>query len=179
MQLILSKSLLAMDAPVSTGRRRSFILYCALCVTIFSSCVHAHNHAHSHSKLPKAVQFREKWDATRLIRDADHIKEDLANLVDIRDAGEMTEEQVTFYFFRMHDFDDNSMLDGIELTSAMQHSMEHFLDSSQLGPQSFDNLISPLRVPTLHNRRRRGIFSNWKRRASLRCRPAAILLCGR
>nr|XP_037280169.1 multiple coagulation factor deficiency protein 2 homolog [Rhipicephalus microplus] len=138
---MLSKSLLAMDAPVTTGRRCNFILYWALCVTIVSSCVHAHSHAHSHSKLPKAVQFREKWDATELIRDADHIKEDLANLVDIRDAGEMTEEQVTFYFFRMHDFDDNSMLDGIELTSAMQHSMEHFLDSSQLGPQSFDNLI--------------------------------------
>lgn len=75
------------------------------------------------------------------MRDVDHIKEDLANLVDIRNAGEMTEEQVTFYFFRMHDFDDNTMLDGIELTSAMQHSLEHFVDPSHLGPESFESVI--------------------------------------
>uniref|UniRef100_A0A224YB52 Kazal/vWf domain containing protein n=1 Tax=Rhipicephalus zambeziensis TaxID=60191 RepID=A0A224YB52_9ACAR len=53
----------------------------------------------------------------------------------------MTDEQVTFYFFHMHDFDDNHLLDGIELASAMQHSIEHFIEPSKLAHQSFDSVI--------------------------------------
>ncbi|KAL1414690.1 hypothetical protein MTO96_000812 [Rhipicephalus appendiculatus] len=56
------------------------------------------------SKPSKAVQFRERWDATDVIRDVEHIKEDLATLVDMQSSGEMTDEEITFYFFRMHDF---------------------------------------------------------------------------
>ncbi|KAL1414689.1 hypothetical protein MTO96_000811 [Rhipicephalus appendiculatus] len=129
-----------MASPLTTARSvRRLILYCALCVTIFSACVHSHTHDHSHGKPSKVLQFRERWDATEVIRDVDHIKEDLANLVDIQNAGEMTDEQVTFYFFHMHDFDDNHLLDGIELASAMQHSIEHFIEPSK--HQSFDSVI--------------------------------------
>uniref|UniRef100_A0A131Z411 Kazal/vWf domain containing protein n=1 Tax=Rhipicephalus appendiculatus TaxID=34631 RepID=A0A131Z411_RHIAP len=131
-----------MASPLTAACRvRSLVLYWAICVAIFSACVCAHDHAHSHSSKPsKAVQFRERWDATDVIRDVEHIKEDLATLVDMQSSGEMTDEEITFYFFRMHDFDDNTMLDGIEFLSAMQHTIDHGF-APGVGQKSLDDMI--------------------------------------
>ncbi|XP_049515526.1 multiple coagulation factor deficiency protein 2 homolog [Dermacentor silvarum] len=122
---------------------RSLVMYGLVCIVAFSACVSAHNHGHSHSSTPsKSVQFRERWDATDVVRDIEHIKEDLATLVDMKNTGELTDEEITFYFFRMHDFDDNTMLDGIELLSAMQHTIDHGFAPPDLGQQSLDDMIS-------------------------------------
>ena len=34
---------------------------------------------------------------------------------------QMTEEELQFHYFKLHDYDNNNMLDGIELTSAITH----------------------------------------------------------
>ncbi|XP_076333907.1 longistatin-like isoform X2 [Tachypleus tridentatus] len=72
-----------------------------------------------------AEDVRRKWDAEEIIRDLDHIKEDLNNILELHESGAISPNDSLFYFFRMHDFDDNKMLDGIELIVAVRHSFEH------------------------------------------------------
>ena len=33
----------------------------------------------------------------------------------------MTDEELQFHYFKLHDYDNNNMLDGIELVSAITH----------------------------------------------------------
>lgn len=33
----------------------------------------------------------------------------------------MTEEELQFYYFKLHDFDQNNMLDGLEIIKAIKH----------------------------------------------------------
>ncbi|XP_077485918.1 longistatin-like [Amblyomma americanum] len=131
----------------SSRAAKCFSLFlCALpCLAGLVISAAAHDHGHSHdenSRTPsKAFQFRERWDATDVVRDLEHIKEDLAALVDMQKAGEMTAEEITFYFFRIHDFDDNKMLDGLEMMAAMRHTIEHGF-APNVEYQSIDNLIT-------------------------------------
>nr|XP_050026468.1 multiple coagulation factor deficiency protein 2 homolog [Dermacentor andersoni] len=130
------------STSVAACRVGSLVLYGLVCVVAFSACVIAHDNGHSDSSKPsKSVRFRERWDATDVVRDVEHIREDLATLVDLKNTGELTEEEITFYFFRMHDFDGNAMLDGIELLSAMQHTIDHGFVPAGVGQQSFDDMI--------------------------------------
>ncbi|XP_076340784.1 longistatin-like [Tachypleus tridentatus] len=72
----------------------------------------------------KATELRRKWGAEEIIRDLDHIKEDVNNLMELQEAGTISSSDALFYFFRMHDFDDNKVLDGLELITAVRHSFD-------------------------------------------------------
>ncbi|XP_013791616.1 multiple coagulation factor deficiency protein 2 homolog [Limulus polyphemus] len=72
-----------------------------------------------------AEEIRRKWDAVEIVRDLDHIKEDMNNIMELQETGAISPNDFLFYFFRMHDFDDNKMLDGIELIAAVRHSFDH------------------------------------------------------
>ncbi|XP_071963178.1 multiple coagulation factor deficiency protein 2 homolog isoform X2 [Antedon mediterranea] len=52
------------------------------------------------------------------IHDKDHIMHHLDSIVD-KPTSEMTEEEYQFYYFKVHDYDNNNVLDGIELIQAM------------------------------------------------------------
>lgn len=45
-----------------------------------------------------------------------HIKEHLEGVID---NVEMTKEEEQFHYFKLHDYDSNNMLDGIELIAAL------------------------------------------------------------
>lgn len=77
----------------------------------------------SHS-VPKITQD------TNLLRDAEHIREDLENLIPSEDTKKMSPEELEFYYFKLHDFDNNTKLDGLEILQAIQHVM-HNEDSSE------------------------------------------------
>lgn len=53
--------------------------------------------------------------------------------------GQMTDEELQFHYFKLHDYDNNNMLDGIELRSAMTHFHKGMYSSS-----SKFYLLSPL-----------------------------------
>ena len=38
-----------------------------------------------------------------------------------RDLDRMSEDEVQFHYFKLHDYDNNNMLDGLELVSALTH----------------------------------------------------------
>jgi len=55
------------------------------------------------------------------IHDKEHIKEHLGGIVNEPDLSKMSEEELQFHYFKMHDSDNNNMLDGSELIKSLIH----------------------------------------------------------
>ncbi|XP_064473566.1 multiple coagulation factor deficiency protein 2 homolog [Ornithodoros turicata] len=85
-----------------------------------------------------AEQIKAKYGAKNFVRDMEHLKEDLAKITELQMEGKLTDEEMIFYFFRMHDFDDNNMLDGLELLAAMRHTETH----SGMPSPSLEDLVA-------------------------------------
>ena len=49
-----------------------------------------------------------------------HIKEHLKEVTDVKEDA-MSDEDLQFHYFKLHDYDNNNKLDGIELGNAMTH----------------------------------------------------------
>lgn len=60
--------------------------------------------------------FRQKEQ----VHNAEHIKEHLKDVID-KPKEEMTEEELEFHYFKLHDYDSNNKLDGTEITKAITH----------------------------------------------------------
>ncbi|PRD24338.1 UNVERIFIED_CONTAM: Multiple coagulation factor deficiency protein 2 [Trichonephila clavipes] len=60
-----------------------------------------------------------------------HIKEHLQGVVNQPDVSKMTEEELQFHYFKMHDNDDNNKLDGCELIKSVLHW--HVEESNAMG----------------------------------------------
>lgn len=110
--------------------------------------------------------IRDRYSAVKIVRDTEHIKRDLSRVLDLAEHGELDTEETTFLFMRMHDFDDNNVLDGQELMQAFGHLLEHnnetwsekklvamvdnllTVDSNQDGFVSFPEWLSYIRSAT-------------------------------
>ncbi|XP_015785925.1 multiple coagulation factor deficiency protein 2 [Tetranychus urticae] len=55
------------------------------------------------------------------IQDREHIKEHLGGIIGDPDLGKMSEEELQFHYFKMHDSDNNNKLDGSELIKSLIH----------------------------------------------------------
>ncbi|KAL1414685.1 hypothetical protein MTO96_000807 [Rhipicephalus appendiculatus] len=56
--------------------------------------------------------LRSRYSAVQISRDSEHIKRDLSRVLLFAKEGNLDTEETTFYFMRMHDYDDNNQLDG-------------------------------------------------------------------
>lgn len=58
-----------------------------------------------------------------------HIQEDLEqhsdSMVQHRNISDMTEDEKNFFYFKLHDSDNNDVLDGLELLRAATHHSVH------------------------------------------------------
>lgn len=56
-----------------------------------------------------------------------HIQEDLEqfSVVQNKNISDMTEDEKNFYYFKLHDSDNNDVLDGLELLQAATHHSIH------------------------------------------------------
>ncbi|KYN04295.1 Multiple coagulation factor deficiency protein 2 like protein [Cyphomyrmex costatus] len=77
----------------------------------------SHHHYTPNSNTIKLTQDDE------LLHDATHLKEDIGSMADQLDFSEMTEQEIEFHYFQIHDFDNNTKLDGLEIFHALQHTM--------------------------------------------------------
>ena len=48
------------------------------------------------------------------------MKEHLKEVMD-KPKDQMTEEELEFHYFKLHDYDDNNKLDGVEIVKAITH----------------------------------------------------------
>lgn len=86
-------------------------------------------------------KFREKYNSESIIRDTEHIKEDLKHLIDLQKEGTISNEQSIFYVMRMHDFDNNNLLDGLELMKIVSHSTVLRPDIAGLTVEQLEALV--------------------------------------
>ncbi|KAL6101571.1 mcfd2 [Pungitius sinensis] len=105
-------------------------------------CVHSHvdpqkepqvvlsgAHISGHGRLDK-----------NMIQDKDHIMEHLEGVID-QPEKEMTPQELQLHYFKMHDYDGNNLLDGLELATAITHvHKEEGGENSQ--PMKEEDLIS-------------------------------------
>uniref|UniRef100_A0A1E1X095 Putative conserved secreted protein n=1 Tax=Amblyomma aureolatum TaxID=187763 RepID=A0A1E1X095_9ACAR len=99
--------------------RVRWALCAATVLGVFAAAVQAD--PSTDGKAGEAAEFRKKWSAVEVARDLDHIRKDVAKMIELNNAGVLSSEELSFYYFRMHDFDDNNLLDGQEMMSAMFH----------------------------------------------------------
>ncbi|KAK9511698.1 hypothetical protein O3M35_000310 [Rhynocoris fuscipes] len=82
-----------------------------------------HPKGHHHYK-PKADGPKLTQDS-QLLHDVEHIQDDLAGTLPDDAAEKMTPEELEFHYFKLHDFDHNTKLDGLEILHAIRHSLGH------------------------------------------------------
>ncbi|XP_068183863.1 multiple coagulation factor deficiency protein 2 [Antennarius striatus] len=69
----------------------------------------AHLSGHGHGRLDR-----------NMVQDKDHIMEHLEGVID-RPEKDMTPHELQLHYFKMHDYDGNNLLDGLELATAITH----------------------------------------------------------
>ncbi|XP_006622108.1 multiple coagulation factor deficiency protein 2 homolog isoform X1 [Apis dorsata] len=75
--------------------------------------------SHHHYAPQKEVKITQD---TELLQDATHLKEDIGSMADQLDFSNMTEQEIEFHYFKVHDIDNNAKLDGLEILYAIQHT---------------------------------------------------------
>ncbi|KAJ9597666.1 hypothetical protein L9F63_011468 [Diploptera punctata] len=70
---------------------------------------------------------------TELLHDTDHIREDLGEWVPNVDTHKMTPEELEFHYFKLHDFDNNTKLDGLEILQAIHHTVHYNEEHNENG----------------------------------------------
>ncbi|XP_053292312.1 multiple coagulation factor deficiency protein 2 [Pleuronectes platessa] len=89
----------------------------------------AHISAHSHGRMDR-----------NMVQDKDHIMEHLEGVID-KPEKDMTPQELQLHYFKMHDYDGNNLLDGLELATAITHvHREERGEDSQ--PMKEDDLIT-------------------------------------
>lgn len=78
-----------------------------------------------------------------LVHDTAHIQEHLEEIMEEPDLSKMTNEELDFYYFQVHDTDKNSKLDGLEILQAIMHTDHHddAEDSNKEGDDDFSYYI--------------------------------------
>ncbi|KAM6997100.1 multiple coagulation factor deficiency protein 2 isoform 1-T1 [Tautogolabrus adspersus] len=89
----------------------------------------AHVTGHAHGRFDK-----------NMIQDKDHIMEHLEGVIE-QPEKDMTPQELQLHYFKMHDYDGNNLLDGLELATAITHvHREERGEDSQ--PMKEEDLIS-------------------------------------
>jgi len=85
------------------------------------------------------------------IQDREHLKEHLHGVLGEPDVGKMSEEELQFHYFKMHDNDNNNKLDGCELIKSLIHW--HVEESKHLGanapPQGTTKIFTDLELQNM------------------------------
>ncbi|XP_053168740.1 multiple coagulation factor deficiency protein 2 isoform X1 [Hemicordylus capensis] len=90
---------------------RIYLLCCLVFACFISSLAEDHA-AGSH-------QANVRLDRN-MVQDKDHIMEHLEGVID-KPESEMSPQELQLHYFKMHDYDGNNLLDGLELATAISH----------------------------------------------------------
>ncbi|CAL1284403.1 unnamed protein product [Larinioides sclopetarius] len=102
----------------------SNIVLCAIVAAMFLNFGSCEMEMHHHDHEPQLMMSRSATD------DRHHIGQHMEGVVDI---DTMAEDELKFLYFKMHDSDNNSMLDGCELIKSLLHF--HVEECKAMGPE--------------------------------------------
>ena len=74
-----------------------------------------------HYGQPHQQQGQNVLHDSNRIHDREHIKEHLHGVLGDPDLSKLSEEELQFHYFKMHDNDNNNKLDGTELIKSLIH----------------------------------------------------------
>ncbi|XP_075718895.1 multiple coagulation factor deficiency protein 2 homolog [Rhinoderma darwinii] len=83
--------------------------------------------SHANGKPETSVKGSFPKDAFHnktIITDHHHLEEELKHELGEIDLEKSSEDELEFYYFTMHDFDHNKLLDGLEIMAALQESLD-------------------------------------------------------
>ncbi|CAJ0965570.1 unnamed protein product [Ranitomeya imitator] len=92
-------------------------LFCSLVFAVLILSSAAEDHAHP--KVEEEAHAGGRFDKN-VVHDKDHIMEHLEGVVQKPEA-EMSPQELQLHYFKMHDYDGNNLLDGLELATAISH----------------------------------------------------------
>ncbi|XP_025835244.1 multiple coagulation factor deficiency protein 2 homolog [Agrilus planipennis] len=90
---------------------------------------------HSHYRPKREAEVKLTQDE-ELLHDTEHLQEHLENEINEPNLSQMSEEELEFYYFQVHDTDKNSKLDGLEILQAIYHTSH---DDDNNADQNDDN----------------------------------------
>lgn len=95
------------------------------------SYLHLHPHA------------RTKRSEDKIEEDKAHLSEELEAAFSREVIENMTAEERDYHYFRIHDFDKNDLLDGLEVFKAIIHEHEHDTNNTEEDAtnKSFDDIV--------------------------------------
>ncbi|XP_077439116.1 multiple coagulation factor deficiency protein 2 isoform X2 [Vanacampus margaritifer] len=102
-------------------RHHSFFFFLSSCLL----CVHSHGEAEHQGQQPPIVESAAHISGhgrldKNMVQDKDHIMEHLEGVID-KPEKEMSPQELQLHYFKMHDYDGNNLLDGLELATAITH----------------------------------------------------------
>ncbi|KAL9952079.1 hypothetical protein ACROYT_G039283 [Oculina patagonica] len=103
---------------------------------------------------------------SEVTHDRDHIKEHLKDEADIN-VDALSDEDMHFYYFTLHDYDGNKKLDGLEMYHGIEHhqngtehrfteeenaeTVDYFLDTADLNSDGYIDYPEFIKVQNAHH----------------------------
>uniref|UniRef100_A0A8C7D611 Multiple coagulation factor deficiency 2, ER cargo receptor complex subunit n=2 Tax=Oncorhynchus kisutch TaxID=8019 RepID=A0A8C7D611_ONCKI len=118
--------------------RRSVVWGWLLLVSCFLLSVCSHEQAAQEH--PPEIHHPNMHLDKNMVHDREHIMEHLEGVID-KPESDMLPQELQLHYFKMHDYDGNNLLDGLELATAITHvHKEERGEESQ--PMKEEDLIS-------------------------------------
>ena len=99
------------------------VLAVTLLLCLLFSLVTSHIHPHAPS--------RHGTKRKALVEEKAHLEDDLEERFSKEAVENMTAEERDYHYFRLHDFDQNNMLDGLEVLKAISHDEHEQIDGNE------------------------------------------------
>ncbi|XP_061083819.1 multiple coagulation factor deficiency protein 2 [Conger conger] len=122
-----------------SGNGRS-LAWCSLLLATLLLRAHAHeSEANGHPDVTDGHRMRLDKN---VVQDREHIMEHLDGVID-KPESDMSPQELQLHYFKMHDYDGNNLLDGLELATAITHvhKEERGEDSQPMREEDLINLI--------------------------------------
>ncbi|MEE6474195.1 hypothetical protein FKM82_010306 [Ascaphus truei] len=95
---------------------KSYFLCCLVSTVLIFSVIAEEHH---HPNVEEGRHGSSRFDKN-MVQDKDHIMEHLEGVVE-KSESEMSPRELQLHYFKMHDYDGNNLLDGLELATAISH----------------------------------------------------------
>ncbi|XP_050404274.1 putative uncharacterized protein DDB_G0271606 [Patella vulgata] len=126
--------------------------YFILVVAIFGYC-HAHSN-HAHTPPPAGTPTPNSFHDKNMVHNEQHLKEHMQN--EVNTDKQMTPEEMEFNYFRLHDTNQDSHLDGLEILAALSH----MLPPPELTPQEASGKKKE-EIDAIMQARQEAMFNNY------------------
>ncbi|XP_037950614.1 multiple coagulation factor deficiency protein 2 homolog isoform X2 [Teleopsis dalmanni] len=97
-----------------------------ICIATFSQTLDSGMAIKRGPHHPRSEQSKTRRVDQHLTHEEHRIEDDLKEMGISVNPEEMTEEEKNFYYFKIHDSDNNNALDGLEMLQAAMHQDDSF-----------------------------------------------------